>query len=141
MSRARRVSHGVGSYDREYDYVLTRLEELLAVEDRGRAVLSRYADALATGSASKAFHAKQDVTDVQARVTKALETAEIARRSSGEKLERLPHHEPFTKAHTLIREFDRAIAGAQKMRRRLIDAWSKGDVYSDRDRARRRRRR
>jgi hypothetical protein len=145
MAARRKRTHGLGSYDREYDYVETRLESLTAARERGREALVRAYDATESGSASRVFMAKRRITDALARLSKEIETAETAERASANQLRRLPRHEPFAKAHRLVSDFEQAIDRARVMRTRLLRA-SHGDLeevraglHAERDRRRRRR--
>lgn len=143
----RAPKHGVGSYDREYDYVERRLGDLLAVEAKAKAALSRTHDALESGSAGRLFKAKSANQDVLAALSKTLEIARTAESASGSQLDRLPRHEPFEKAHRLMREFRGVLEQSERLRKLLIKV-SYGDatalrsgLEAERDRSRLRRRR
>lgn len=144
---ARTPKHGLGSYDREYEYVLHRLEELRALDHRAKAALSRTYDALESGSASRLFKAKSSNQDVLSRLSEAMRTAHTAENASGRKLDQLPKHAPFDKAHSLMREFRDTIDYSERLRKKLIRV-SYGEaseirtgLESAHDRTRRRRRR
>lgn len=143
----RAPKHGLGSYDREYDYIEKNLEELLAVDARAKSVLARTHDALESGSASRLFKAKSANGDVLSKLSKTIDTARTAESASGSKLDRLPKHSPFDKAHRLMQEYRELLDRSERLKKRLIKV-SYGDaaavragLESERDRTRTRRRR
>ena len=114
--RRRRASHGLGSYDREYDYVERLLEELASREHRMKAALSRLHDAAASGNRGRVFDAKGVAREALNQLARALDSARIAEGASGGHLDRLPKHGGFEKAHDLMHAFRREIARASALR-------------------------
>lgn len=119
-SRRKRASHGLGSYDREYELVEESIDSLLSGIERSTMALSRLHNALETGSASQAFHGKRGAQDALADLTKRLHSAQLTESTRARQLDHLPHHSPFTKAHEAARELRTLIERAERTRRRLV---------------------
>lgn len=127
MASRRRQSHGLGSYDRAYDYVERQLAEMRSIESSARANLSSTREALESGSHGRLFKAKAANQDVLAKLSRILEHARTSESTSGSQLDRLPRHSPFEKAHDLMREFRSAIEQGERLRKHLIKV-SYGDA-------------
>lgn len=122
-SAKRKAPAEVGSYAREYLYTEKMLSELLTVEHRARAAMSRAWSVLrATTSASAAFREKQRLQDVLSTLSDTIKIAETTASTSVAKLEALPFYGSKTVSHRLAQKFRDTLEDATHVRRRLIRA-------------------
>lgn len=138
-------SHGLGSYDRPYDSIESHFDNLISIENRAHSEMSHAWSAIANGSHGRHFDAKRKLHDVLVRLLKELESSRIAEATSGKRLDSLPRHAPFTKAHDLMREFRSQLQKSEKLKKKLvqvsyggIDQMREG-LSAERDKDRRRR--
>ncbi len=136
-------AYGLGSRDREYGYLLERLDHLTHATERGRHALVRAWELNERGRPSDARAAKDVVIAALRPLAREVDLSETALSASGRTLAALPRHGHFAAAHELVRDVERALASARALKRRLSLASVGGaeDVRralsSERDRTRR----
>jgi hypothetical protein len=116
--RSRRVpDHGLGSYNRDYEYVRQQLLDLDDADQLVTDALQRLREAVASGSASQAFRAKQSAQLSLGETDRVIEAARISDQLG--KLDRLPRNTYFDKAHDLMRAFRTQLGRVRDQRRAL----------------------
>lgn len=115
--RSRTPDHGLGAYNRDYEYVRQQLLDLDDADQKIVDAIRSLRAAVASGSASQAFRAKSAAQSALGAVDDTLRSADITERLGT--LDRLPRNGFFLKAHDLMSSFRTQLARVHAERRAL----------------------